>query len=59
MEDFDSKDIFSLICSLILPPLGVYLKVGLTSHFWLNLVLTIIGFHIIGVVHALYVIIKK
>lgn len=59
MEDFDGKDILVLICTIILPPLGVFFKVGLSTHFWINLVLTILGVHIAGLVHGLYVVLKK
>lgn len=59
MEDMDSLDIVTLFLSIILPPLGVFLKVGATTHFWINLILTIFGFYIFGLVHALYIILKK
>lgn len=59
MEDFDGQDLLLLLCTLILPPLGVFFKVGLKSHFWINLLLTIFGFYIAGLVHGVYVIIKK
>lgn len=43
-----------LIASILLPPLGVFLKHGLSTTFWINLVLTLI-FFVPGVLHALYV----
>ena len=51
-------DIFKVIAAIILPPLGVFLEVGLKGHFWLNILLTLLGF-IPGIIHALYVILKK
>ncbi len=51
-------DIIKIIFAIILPPLGVFLEVGLTKHFWLNILLTILGF-IPGIVHAVWVIAKK
>lgn len=48
-------DILRIILAIVFPPLGVALQVGLRGPFWLNLVLTILGF-IPGIVHALYVI---
>lgn len=48
-------DIIRLICAIFLPPLGVLLQVGLGVHFWLNILLTILGFFP-GIIHALYVI---
>jgi len=50
-------DIIRIILSILLPPLGVFLQVGLGKHFWINIVLTILGY-IPGIIHALYVIIK-
>lgn len=44
----------TIILSILLPPLAVYLKHGIGSAFWINLILTIIGW-IPGVIHALYV----
>ncbi|MEN3791344.1 YqaE/Pmp3 family membrane protein [Fulvimarina sp. MAC3] len=48
-------DIIRIICAIILPPLGVFLQVGLGKHFWINIVLTLLGF-IPGVIHAIWVI---
>ena len=59
MENLDSRDMLAILCSIILPPLGTFLKVGFKSDFWINLILTILGFYIVGLVHALYIILKK
>jgi uncharacterized membrane protein YqaE (UPF0057 family) len=48
-------DLFKIILAVILPPLGVLLEVGLTMHFWINILLTILGF-VPGVIHAVYII---
>jgi uncharacterized membrane protein YqaE (UPF0057 family) len=48
-------DIVRIILSIILPPLGVFLEVGLGKHFWLNILLTILGY-IPGIIHAIYII---
>jgi uncharacterized membrane protein YqaE (UPF0057 family) len=58
MKDMDAKDLIILLITLFLPPLGVVLKVGFTTHFWLNLLLTILGY-VPGVVHGVYVVIKN
>ncbi len=50
-------DILRIIIAIILPPLGVFLQVGLTKHFWINILLTILGY-IPGIVHAVWVIAK-
>ena len=51
-------DCLRLILSILLPPLGVFLKVGLGGHFWLNILLTLLGY-IPGLVHAVWIIAKK
>jgi uncharacterized membrane protein YqaE (UPF0057 family) len=52
-----ATDAIKILFAIFLPPLGVFLEVGLKGHFWLNVLLTLLGF-IPGVIHALYVIIK-
>jgi uncharacterized membrane protein YqaE (UPF0057 family) len=47
--------ILRIILSVILPPVGVFLKVGLGLHFWLNILLTLLGY-IPGLVHAIWII---
>ncbi|MDQ8203976.1 YqaE/Pmp3 family membrane protein [Pelagicoccus sp. SDUM812003] len=51
-------DLLRIILSIILPPVGVFLQVGIGFHFWLNILLTILGY-IPGIVHAVYIIAKK
>lgn len=51
-------DLVRLVLSVIIPPLGVFLQVGLTKHFWINVILTILGY-IPGLVHAVWVIAKS
>lgn len=48
-------DIIRLILSILLPPVGVFLQVGLGLQFWINIVLTILGY-IPGIIHAVYII---
>lgn len=51
-------DIIRIIVAILLPPLGVFLQEGFGKHFWLNILLTILGY-VPGIVHALYIIIKR
>jgi uncharacterized membrane protein YqaE (UPF0057 family) len=51
-------DLLRLVAAILLPPLGVYLQVGIGKHFWINVVLTILGLYIAGIIHAVYVIVK-
>ncbi len=48
-------DIIRIVCALLLPPLGVFLQVGFGGHFWLNILLTLLGY-LPGIVHAVYII---
>ncbi len=47
--------ILKIILSIILPPLAAFLQVGLTTHFWINIVLCLLGF-LPGVLHALWLV---
>ena len=51
-------DIIRIIITILLPPLGVFLQVGLGKHFWINILLTLLGYFP-GLVHAIWVIAKK
>ncbi len=51
-------ELLKIILAILLPPLGVFLQVGLGKHFWLNIVLTILGY-LPGIVHAVWVIAKN
>jgi uncharacterized membrane protein YqaE (UPF0057 family) len=50
-------DILRIILAIILPPLGVFLEVGLGAQFWINILLTLLGY-IPGIIHALWVILR-
>jgi len=50
-------DIIRIIFAIILPPLGVFLQVGIGKHFWISILLTLLGF-IPGIIHAIWVITK-
>jgi uncharacterized membrane protein YqaE (UPF0057 family) len=54
----NEMDIIRIIIAILLPPLGVFLQVGLGGQFWLNILLTLLGY-IPGIVHAVWVIAKK
>jgi len=56
MSSEGNLDFWRVLASFIVPPLGVFLQVGLGTAFWINLVLTIVGFGIAGSLHALWVI---
>jgi uncharacterized membrane protein YqaE (UPF0057 family) len=45
-------DPLKIILAILLPPVGVFAEVGLTTQFWINLILTILGY-VPGIIHAL------
>ncbi|MDN5938827.1 MAG: YqaE/Pmp3 family membrane protein [Salinisphaera sp.] len=51
-------DIVRLLLAILLPPVGVFLQVGLGLQFWLNILLTLLGY-IPGIIHAVYIIITR
>ncbi|MEH7911140.1 YqaE/Pmp3 family membrane protein [Rhizobium laguerreae] len=51
-------DVLRILLAIILPPLGVFLQVGISLHFWLNILLTLCGY-LPGIVHAIWVILRK
>ena len=50
-------DIVRILLAILLPPLGVFLQVGIGLQFWVNILLTILGY-IPGIIHAIYIILK-
>jgi uncharacterized membrane protein YqaE (UPF0057 family) len=66
-QDFDRRvdrrtatgsDVIRILAAIILPPLGVFLQVGLGLHFWLNILLTIFGY-VPGIIHAVWIILRR
>lgn len=51
-------DLVRIICAILLPPLGVFLQVGIGPQFWLNILLTLLGY-IPGIVHAVWIIARR
>lgn len=51
-------DIVRVLLAILLPPLGVFLQVGLGPQFWLNILLTLLGY-IPGIVHAVWIIARR
>jgi uncharacterized membrane protein YqaE (UPF0057 family) len=48
-------DCLRIVLSILIPPLGVFLQVGFGLQFWLNILLTLLGY-IPGLVHAIWII---
>ncbi|MCB1351113.1 MAG: YqaE/Pmp3 family membrane protein [Rhodobacteraceae bacterium] len=51
-------DLLRILLSILLPPLGVFLQVGIGLQFWINILLTLCGY-IPGIVHAVWIIARR
>ena len=49
------RTILLIILAILLPPVAVFLVVGLGTQFWINLILTLLLW-LPGMIHALWVI---
>ncbi len=58
VRDSATSDLIKTIFAVLLPPLGVFLEVGLGLQFWLNVLLTLLGY-LPGIVHALWIIWRR
>ena len=50
--------VIKVIAAVLIPPVGAYLEVGLTRHFVINLVLTLL-LYFPGIAHALWLVLRK
>src|SRR3546814_11016010 len=57
-QECTALDVIRIILAILLPPLGVFLQVGIGLHFWLNILLTLLGY-IPGIVHAIWSIARR
>ena len=53
-----SADLLRVLLSILLPPLGVFLEEGIGTQFWINLLLTLMGY-IPGLVHAIWIVAQR
>lgn len=51
-------DVLRILLAIILPPVGVFMQVGIGLHFWLNILLTICGY-VPGIIHAVWIILRR
>ena len=52
------SQILLIILAIFIPPVPVFMQQGLGKHFWLNILLCLLG-GIPGIIHALYLVLKK
>lgn len=58
MRNEKANDLIRILFALLLPPVGVAMQVGFTKNFWINVLLTVLGY-VPGIVHAVYIIAKR
>lgn len=51
-------DLLKILFAVLLPPLGVFLEVGIGKQFFLNILLTLLGY-LPGIIHAVWVIARR
>lgn len=51
-------DILKIILAIFLPPVAAFLQVGVSKHFIINIILTLLGV-LPGIVHALWLVLKN
>ncbi|MFC3092957.1 YqaE/Pmp3 family membrane protein [Alteromonas sediminis] len=51
----NNVNIVNLILAILLPPLGALLQVGFSKHFFINIILCILGW-LPGVIHAVWLV---
>ena len=49
-------NIVKIILAIFLPPVAAFLQVGLSAHFFINILLTLLG-GLPGMIHALWLIV--
>lgn len=47
--------VIKIILALFLPPVAAFLQVGIGAHFWINILLTLLG-GLPGVIHAIWLV---
>ncbi|MFK7959716.1 MAG: YqaE/Pmp3 family membrane protein [Phycisphaerales bacterium] len=51
-------NIIKILLAIFLPPVAAFLQVGIGVHFWLNILLTLLG-GLPGMVHAIWLIVTN
>ncbi len=52
------SNLLRILLAILLPPVGVLFTVGLGGAFWINILLTLLGY-IPGIVHAVWIIPRR
>lgn len=57
-EGGGGRDLIRVLLAVFLPPVAVFLEVGLGVQFWINLLLTLLGY-LPGMIHAVWIIVRR
>ena len=47
--------VLKIVLAILLPPVAAYMQVGVSTHFWVNIVCTLL-FGLPGIIHALWLV---
>mgnify|MGYP001381338317 FL=1 len=50
--------ILKVILAIVIPPVAAFMQVGLSKHFWINIVLCLF-FYLPGIIHALWLVLTN
>ena len=51
-------NLLRIVLAILLPPVAMLFTVGIGLHFWLNILLTLLGY-IPGIIHAVWIIARR
>ena len=52
------SNLLRIVLAVLLPPVGVFFTVGFGGQFWLNILLTLLGY-LPGIIHAVWIIARR
>jgi len=53
----NESNVLKIMLLIIMPPASVYLAVGMKKQFWINLLLTILGY-VPGLIHGVFIVLR-
>lgn len=57
-DDGGIRDLLRVLLAIFLPPVAVFFVVGFGVPFWINVLLTILGY-LPGMIHAVWIIVRR
>jgi uncharacterized membrane protein YqaE (UPF0057 family) len=50
------EKLIKILLAIFLSPIAAFVQVGATLHFWINLILFLVSFGVLGAIHALWLV---